>query len=83
MQLDNIATHPDFQGQGVGTKLMAWGLKTAFRENQIVTLFASPGAAELYTHLGIDSLVNLNIPSRRRVGESGGYLYGAQKLQNS
>jgi len=61
MHLEIIATHPDFQGQGAGTKLMGWGLKTASREKRAITLFASPGAAGFYTHLGFNNLFTLTI----------------------
>ncbi|PVH85482.1 hypothetical protein DL98DRAFT_511531, partial [Cadophora sp. DSE1049] len=61
MHLEIIATHPDFQGQGAGSNLMDWGLKTASHENRVITLLASPGAAGFYTHLGFDILFNLTI----------------------
>lgn len=47
-----LATHPDYQGHGIGTKLVMWGLEKAKREEWNVTLFPSPMGRRVYAKLG-------------------------------
>jgi ribosomal protein S18 acetylase RimI-like enzyme len=61
IHLEIIATHPDYQRHGAGSKLTRWGIETASREGRLVTLIASPGAMGFYAHLGFSTVFNLTI----------------------
>lgn len=52
IQLQILATHPDYQRRGFGTALCEWGMKRAKNDDIAVTLIASgPVGFKLYTHL--------------------------------
>jgi len=46
-----LATHPDHQRQGAGTRHCQWGMELAKEKNSAVTLFSSPMGTRLYTEL--------------------------------
>lgn len=50
--LSTLAVHPDHQGQGIGQKLVEWGLEQASREGTPVGLEASAKSTGLYEKLG-------------------------------
>ena len=52
VQLYHLATHPDYQRHGAGTRLLNWGLELAMREKKPITLFGSPMSTKLYAELG-------------------------------
>lgn len=52
VQLYHLATHPDYQRHGAGTRLLNWGLELAMREKKPITLFGSPMGTKLYAELG-------------------------------
>ena len=47
VQLYHLATHPDYQRHGAGTRLLNWGLELAMREKKPITLFGSPMGTKL------------------------------------
>ncbi|KAF6812403.1 GNAT family protein [Colletotrichum musicola] len=49
-----LGVHPDWQGKGVGKKIMQWGLERAAAEDVPITLFASPAGHPFYKRLGFD-----------------------------
>ena len=50
--LEIVATHPDYQGKGIGTQLIRWGLEQADTQGVEAYLEASPDAVALYRKLG-------------------------------
>jgi GNAT superfamily N-acetyltransferase len=61
LQLQILATHPQYQGLGAGTALCNWGLKMARLENVPVAVFASPMGRKLYRKLGFQKVNNVII----------------------
>ena len=47
-----LATHPEYQRRGAGTRLCRWGMQLAMDRKIPVTLFSSPMGTQLYTSLG-------------------------------
>jgi GNAT superfamily N-acetyltransferase len=52
VQLYHLATHPDYQRHGAGTRLLNWGPELATREKKPITLFGSPMGTKLYADFG-------------------------------
>ncbi|KAJ5520949.1 Acyl-CoA N-acyltransferase [Penicillium fimorum] len=50
--LDILGVHPSYQGKGLGTKLLKWGLTRADAEGVEVYLAASPAGRPLYSKYG-------------------------------
>lgn len=50
--LHRLIVHPAYQRQGIGQKLLDWGLETADRENVVSWLFARPAGSRLYERNG-------------------------------
>jgi GNAT superfamily N-acetyltransferase len=44
--------HPSYQRQGIGQRLLDWGVETAERENVVSWLFARPAGSRLYERNG-------------------------------
>lgn len=44
--------HPSYQRQGLGQRLLEWGIETADRENVVSWLFARPAGSKLYERNG-------------------------------
>jgi GNAT superfamily N-acetyltransferase len=51
-----LATHPDYQRHGAGTRHCQWGMELARERKSAVTLFSSPMGTRLYTELGFKML---------------------------
>jgi ribosomal protein S18 acetylase RimI-like enzyme len=47
-----LGVHPSYQGKGLGSKLLNWGLKRADDEGVEVFLSASPDGRPLYAKYG-------------------------------
>lgn len=47
-----MMVHPDHQRNGVGRKLLQWGLDLADKEKMVSWLFARPAAAKMYQDAG-------------------------------
>ena len=64
VELRHLATHPDFQSQGAGTRLLEWGIKLARTEMKPITVFSSPLGTKLYTKVGFKLLdfVTIQVP---------------------
>jgi ribosomal protein S18 acetylase RimI-like enzyme len=50
--LEMVATDPAYQGKGVGSKLMRWGLERADQDGLEAYLEASPDGVRVYEHFG-------------------------------
>ncbi|KAB8239529.1 GNAT family N-acetyltransferase [Aspergillus alliaceus] len=59
MVLDLLATLPECQGQGVGTKLLQWGIQQADARNARIYLEATPDGLPLYQKYGWRKLEDL------------------------
>lgn len=53
--LELLAIHPSFQGQGLASKLLKWGLSRADEEGVEVFLTSSPDGRRLYERNGFGS----------------------------
>jgi ribosomal protein S18 acetylase RimI-like enzyme len=56
-----MAVHPDFQGQGIGVRLLAEICGLADSSNQDVYLEATPAGLRLYQKTGFESLGEITI----------------------
>jgi GNAT superfamily N-acetyltransferase len=63
LYLDLLATHPDFQLHGAGTRLVRRGVEMGRKDNINVTLIALPSSEGFYAHIGFDSITNFSISS--------------------
>lgn len=52
--LDLLAVHPSFQGRGLASKLLRWGLECADEEGVEVFLTSSPDGRRLYEKYGFE-----------------------------
>ena len=50
--MEFLVTHPDFQGKGAGTKLLAWGVEQADELAVRMALEATPAGLALYKRFG-------------------------------
>ena len=56
-----LATHPDYQRQGAGTRHCQWGIELAKEQKSAVTLFSSPMGTRLYSELGFKMLDHVTV----------------------
>lgn len=63
-QLQILATHPNFQRQGAGSALCAWGLGISKITGLAVAVFASPMGRLLYSHLGFTKVGRVRISAQ-------------------
>jgi predicted acetyltransferase len=61
VQLQILATHPQYHRLGAGTALCNWGLKMSRLEKVVVAVFASPMGRKLYSCLGFQPISNVVI----------------------
>ncbi|KIX05865.1 uncharacterized protein Z518_03838 [Rhinocladiella mackenziei CBS 650.93] len=50
--LHRLMVHPSYQRQGIGQRLLDWGIETADRENIVSWLFSRPAGSRLYERNG-------------------------------
>lgn len=68
LYLGLLATHPDWDGHGLGAAQVEVGLRKAARANTPVTLIATPAGFPLYDSLGFRSLANLTFVKLDNLG---------------
>ncbi|KAJ6115584.1 acetyltransferase [Penicillium sp. IBT 18751x] len=56
LSIQALATHPNFQGQGIGSRLIKWGTDIADAEGLPCWAHASPAGHRLYTRAGFSEL---------------------------
>jgi GNAT superfamily N-acetyltransferase len=76
-QLQILATHPDFQRQGAGSALCAWGLRESQLRGLAVAVFASPMGRLLYSHLGFTKVgcARISVPGETEHVEVAAMVY--------
>ena len=57
LYLSALCVEPAYQGCGIGTTLLQWGIDKARSENVGITLFASPTGRNLYAKMGFKDAV--------------------------
>ena len=67
--LELLAARPEWQGKGVGSALLRWGLERADEEGVEAYLEASPAGKGLYEKMGFREVGRLVVPSREEGGE--------------
>lgn len=50
--LDILVVHPDSQGRGAGTRLLAWGVEEAEKHGVRMALESTPAGLSLYERFG-------------------------------
>lgn len=58
--LDFIATHPDFQGRGIGRELVEWGIAKADEENVCASVISADGREGFYGKSGFVEMGRAN-----------------------
>jgi ribosomal protein S18 acetylase RimI-like enzyme len=71
LYLDTLATHPEHQSRGAGTRLLAEGIEAGKREGVNVTLIAQPTAKSFYLGRGFEEVKNVSVETVDRDGEFG------------
>jgi GNAT superfamily N-acetyltransferase len=61
IQLQILATHPDYQRQGFGSRLCNWGIELAKSRDMYIIVFGSPMGKALYSILGFRELAELPV----------------------
>jgi hypothetical protein len=61
LQLQVLATHPDYQRRGFGTRLCRWGIDIARSKDMYIIVFGSPMGRALYSFLGFRVLAELPV----------------------
>lgn len=70
--LDLLATHPDYQGQGVGRELVMWGVNMAKEENVCASVVSALGKEVFYGRSGFVEVGRANIGPLAACGIKGG-----------
>lgn len=61
IQLQVLATHPDYQRRGYATRLCKWGIDVARANDRYIIVFASPMGKSLYSHLGFRQVADVPV----------------------
>ncbi|KAJ5172058.1 hypothetical protein N7492_004651 [Penicillium capsulatum] len=69
MMLDLLATHPDYQGRGVGTALLRWGMDQADAWQVRIYLESTPKGYPMYTKHGWRPVEEVTIDFSQNGGE--------------
>ncbi|KAL4930439.1 GNAT family N-acetyltransferase [Aspergillus undulatus] len=56
VELETLVTHPEYQGKGVASALLQWGIDEADRLNLMVYLEATEAGKPLYKRFGFDTV---------------------------
>lgn len=67
-----LATHPDFQGQGIGKELVKWGIDEADKENVCASVISSDGNEGFYGKSGFIEVGRANVGPLKENGIKGG-----------
>jgi GNAT superfamily N-acetyltransferase len=67
IQLQVLATHPDYQRRGFGTRLCNWGIDLAKSKDIYIIVFGSPMGRTLYSSLGFRELAQLPVQAKGEV----------------
>ncbi|EXJ81556.1 hypothetical protein A1O1_07620 [Capronia coronata CBS 617.96] len=59
--LHRLIVHPDLQRQGIGQKLLDWGIEKADQESLVAFLFARPAGSRLYERNGWKTIAVLDV----------------------
>lgn len=70
--LDMLATHPDYQGQGVGKELVMWGINKAKEENVCASVISALGKEPFYGKCGYVEVGKANVGPLAECGIKGG-----------
>jgi predicted N-acetyltransferase YhbS len=70
--LDMLATHPDFEGQGLGSELVTWGIEEASKENVCASVISALGKEGFYGRFGFIEIGRSNVGRLRENGIQGG-----------
>lgn len=70
--LSTLATHPDFQGQGIGKELVKWGIDEADKENVCASVISSDGNEGFYGQSGFIEVGRANVGRLKENGIKGG-----------
>jgi len=70
--LDFLATHPDFERQGIATELVKWGLEEAKREGVYASVISSLGKERFYGKFGFVEEGRANVGPLKENGIQGG-----------
>lgn len=61
LDLHRLIVHPSYQRQGIGQKLLDWGVETADRENIVAWLFSRPAGSRLYEKNGWKAILTTEV----------------------
>ena len=70
--LDLLATHPDFQGQGLAKELVKWGLEEARKERVCASVISALGKEGFYGKFGFVERGRANVGPLKENGIRGG-----------
>jgi predicted N-acetyltransferase YhbS len=70
--LDVLATHPDYQGQGLGRQLVMWGAKRAREEKICASVVSALGKDVFYGRCGFVEVGRANVGALAECGLKGG-----------
>lgn len=70
--LEMLATHPDFQGQGIGKKLVKWGIDEADKERVCSSVISADGKEGFYEKSGFVEVGRANVGPLKENGIKGG-----------
>lgn len=77
--LDVLATHPDFQGQGIGKQLVQWGVEEANKEKVCASVISADGKEGFYGKCGFIEVGRANVGPLKQNGIKGGAIMFYEK----
>ena len=61
VDLHRLMVNPNYQRQGIGQKLLDWGIETADKENIVAWLFCRPAGYKLYERNGWKVVLSIEV----------------------